>query len=89
MKALRLTVITPDGILFDGQAVKLCLRGADGDLAVLAGHTPFTTYIQPGNFRIETDSGKIFSGKTEGGIISVAGDQVKLISGDIRSDVCA
>ena len=43
MNTFPLTVASPDGKLFHGEAVQLTLRGSEGDLAVLAGHIPFIT----------------------------------------------
>ena len=48
MNTFTLTVATPDGNRFQGEAVGLFVRGAEGDLAVLAGHTPFITAVQAG-----------------------------------------
>ena len=47
MKEFSLTVSSPDGNIFSGKAVFLSLRGAEGDLAVLADHAPFVTSVQP------------------------------------------
>ncbi len=52
MNTFPLTVASPDGNLFHGEAVQLTLRGSEGDLAVLAGHIPFITAVKPGACRI-------------------------------------
>ena len=57
MKTYQLTVSTPDGHVYDGDVVALFLRGAEGDLAVMAGHIPFATVVQAGKCKIETDDG--------------------------------
>ena len=59
----------------------LSLRGAEGDLAVMAGHIPFVTTVKPCEVKIilEDDSEKI--GKTDGGILTVGSDMVTLLSG--------
>lgn len=80
MNAYPLTVASPDGNLFCGEAVSLSLRGADGDLAVLAGHIPFATSVQPCDFHIELPDGSVKHGHTEGGILNVAQDAVVLLS---------
>lgn len=46
MNEYHLTVSTPSGTVFDGDAVFLSLRGAGGDLAVMAGHIPFVTTVK-------------------------------------------
>ena len=52
MNTYKLTVATPDGNRFEGEVIGLFLRGAEGDLAVLAGHLPFITSVTAGKCRI-------------------------------------
>ena len=37
MKTFLLIISTPDGEMFNGEAVNISLRGVEGDLAVMAG----------------------------------------------------
>ena len=46
MNEYQLTVSTPSGTVYDGDAVFLSLRGAGGDLAVMAGHIPLVTTVR-------------------------------------------
>ena len=48
MKTFKLIVSSPDGNVFEGEIAQLILRGAGGDLAVMAGHIPFITPVKPG-----------------------------------------
>ena len=80
MKTYPLTVSSPDGNLFRGPVVQLILRGSEGDLAVMAGHIPFMTAVQPGACRIELEDGTVKNAKTDGGLLTVAGDAVTLLS---------
>ena len=57
MKGYRLKISTPDGSIFDGEAVKLDVRGIEGELAVMAGHVPFMTAVKPGTCRLLFDDG--------------------------------
>ena len=54
MKSYPLTVVTPDGCLFDGQAVRLVCRTITGDVAILAGHCDFCTALGMGEAHIVT-----------------------------------
>ena len=38
MSAFSLKIVTPDGLIFDGQAEKVIVRTTAGDMAVLAKH---------------------------------------------------
>ena len=80
MNNFELKVISPDKCFFEGEAVNLSLRAAEGDLAVMAGHIPLVTTVRPCDFSIETVSGEILEGHTDGGILNVASDCVTLMS---------
>ena len=70
MKTFPLTVSSPDGDAFSGEAVCLSLRGTAGDLAVMAGHIPFVTSVVPCTVRITRPSEEeITQGFTGGDII--------------------
>ncbi|MBQ9951008.1 MAG: F0F1 ATP synthase subunit epsilon [Clostridia bacterium] len=84
MKTYPLTVSSPDGNLFQGQVAELILRGSEGDLAVMAGHIPFMTAVQPGSCRIIFEDGSEKQGMTDGGLLTVAGDHVTLLSESFR-----
>ena len=57
MKNFKFVISTPEGNLYEGEIVCISLRGADGDLAVMANHTPFVTSVKPCRCRIELDDG--------------------------------
>lgn len=80
MNTFRLIIATPDGNLFDDQAVSLSLRGASGDLAVLAGHVPFITSVQPGNCHFVLPDGTTKTAQVDGGILNVGPESTSLLS---------
>ena len=82
MKTFPLTVSSPEGDLFQGDAVKLSVRGSEGELAVMAGHIPFITYVNPCVCKIETEDGEEKRGRLESGVLSVSADKVILLVGE-------
>ena len=86
MSTYKLTVSTPDGNVFDGEVSALFVRGAAGDLAVLAGHVPFVTTVQAGKAEIELEDGTRLVGTTDGGILTVGKESTTLLSGTIKFD---
>ena len=84
MNTFKLTVSSPDGDIFSGEIINLSLRGAMGDLAVMAGHIPFITSVVPGECRIEFEDGEERIGTTEGGILTVDSDKVTLLAGSFK-----
>lgn len=80
MNTYNLKISSPEGHLFNGNAVQLNLRGADGDLAVLAGHTPFITSVKPCICTLELEDGTVKTGETQGGLLCVSNESVSLLS---------
>ena len=81
MKTFKLKISSPEGDVFNNEVVKLSLRGTEGDLAVLAGHIPFATYVVPCQCKIELDDETVKTGQLDGGLLNVSGDIVILLSG--------
>lgn len=85
MKTFRLIISSPNGSIFDGEAFMLTLRGAVGDLAILAGHIPFTTTVKGGRVKIELPDETEKFGETDGGLLTVSPDGiVTLLSGSFK-----
>ncbi|MGN0553907.1 MAG: hypothetical protein ACI4I1_11005 [Oscillospiraceae bacterium] len=75
---------SPDGSLFNGEIIKVSLRGAEGDLAIMAGHVPFITFVQPCEFHLELEDGTVKSGRTEGGILTFSDEAVIFLTGSMQ-----
>ena len=80
MNYFKLTVSTPDGNRYSGEAEALFLRGSEGDLAVLANHAPFVTPVKSCVCRIVSADGNEIEANIRGGLLSVAdgGDTILL-----------
>ena len=86
MNTYNLTVATPDGNRFQGEVIGLFLRGADGDLAILAGHVPFITSVQAGKCRIHLPDDDERSATLDGGLLTVSDKAVTLLSDSFAWD---
>ena len=56
-KTFSLSVVTPDGAAFDGEAERIVVPGAAGDIGVLARHAPLVAMLRAGEIRIRTGDG--------------------------------
>lgn len=79
MKSFHLKVVTPDGLLYDGQAQELVVRTTSGDMGVLAGHTPCVAPLGMGMATIVTEEGHWKYAACIGGMLSVVGGDVTLV----------
>lgn len=81
MNTFKLKVTSPDGSIYSGEAVCLSVRGADGDLAVMAGHTPFITAVKPCDCKIYLPDDNQLVGSTDGGMLTVGKDETVFLCG--------
>ncbi len=72
MNTFMLTVSTPDGNRFEGEAQALFVRGTEGDLAILADHAPLVTAVKDCACRIVDGDGGEISADISGGLLSVS-----------------
>ena len=84
MNTFNLKISSPDGNAFEGEAVKISLRGSEGDLAVMAGHISFLTAVLPCEVKVELPDETEWIGKTGEGLLSVGENKVTLLSGNIE-----
>lgn len=82
MKNYHLTILSPDGEVFNDDVICLTLRGAEGDLAVFAGHVPFVTTVKPGKCVVTLTNEDELEGQLNSGILNVGKDGVNLLVGD-------
>ncbi len=86
MKSFSLTVSSPDGTLFQGDIVKLDVRGEEGDLAVMAGHSPFVTTVRQAPIILWTEEGVSRKASSQGGILTVGTQRVILLCSDFQME---
>ena len=48
MARLKLELINPQGVLFEGDVKSVMLPGAEGDMTILPGHLRLVTLVNPG-----------------------------------------
>ena len=84
MKSFRLVVSSPDGKLFDEECVKFDARGTEGEFSVMAGHIPFVTFVLAGTCTITSPDESVKKAECEGGLLTVNGQGVNLLSGSFR-----
>lgn len=78
MTPFSLKIVTPDGLIFDGQAEELIVRTTSGDLGILAGHINCVAPLGMGRATVIID-GKRRYGACIGGMVSVVNGVVTLV----------
>ena len=78
MNTFSLTIVTPDGLLFEGKAEELIVRTTSGDLGILAGHINCVAPLGMGLATVVAEGKKRYAACI-GGMVSVLNGQVKLV----------
>lgn len=71
MKTFPLRIGTPDGLLFEGNVVRVVCRTITGDLAVLADHCNFCTALGMGEAHVVMEDGERWDAACIGGMLSM------------------
>lgn len=76
---LRVSVISPERILFEGETDAVVAPAYDGEVGILPGHAPMMTLLGRGPLRLGSGAGaRRFS--VEGGFLQVVDDQVRVVT---------
>lgn len=79
MTKFHLQIVTPDGLIYDGEAERLSVRTIDGEVGILANHIDYVTALGMGEARLLLD-GKTHRAACIGGMLSVSKGEVKLVA---------
>ena len=78
MNTFSLTIVTPDGLLFEGKAEELIVRTTTGDMGILAGHTNCVTPLGMGRATVVVEGERRYAACI-GGMVSVVDGAVSLV----------
>ncbi len=79
--ALDVQVVSPERILYTGQATMVvCRTLSGGDIAFLTGHAPFLGALATWPVRIKEESGTEQAFAVHGGFVEVSGDRLAILS---------
>jgi len=81
MKAphLRVSVVSPERTLYEGEADMVVVPAWDGELGILRGHAPLLALLGQGPLRVRAADGE-HRFQIAGGFLQVANDVVTVLS---------
>ncbi len=78
---MQAEVVSPEKVLFDGQAEMVVCQTTNGEIAFLEKHEPFLGMLAPGKIRVVNGSDE-YSFYATRGFVEVDGINVRVISDD-------
>jgi len=87
-KRFSVSVVTPEGPAFEGEAEMLIVPGAAGEIGVLARHAPLVATLKAGSTRVHVTQGdEVLELATGPGFFTVADDRaIALVDGAVSAD---
>jgi len=81
------SVVTPEGAAFDGDAEMLIVPGAAGEIGVLARHAPLVALLKAGSTRVHLGDGRVEEFATGYGFFQVLEDRaIALVDDAMKAD---
>jgi len=73
---LKVSVISPEKVLYEGEAASVVAPAYDGEVGILSGHAPLMTLLGTGALRL--GGGQSF--QISGGFIHAVDDNVRVVT---------
>jgi F-type H+-transporting ATPase subunit epsilon len=80
MASLQVRVVSPDRVVFEGEASALVAPAWDGQVGILPGHAPMLALLGAGELSVDRPGGGSDSFHVAGGVLKVERDVVTLLT---------
>ena len=77
---MRVTVISPEESVFEGEATSVVAPAHDGEVGILPRHAPFMTLLGEGKLTVRQEVGDDKVLYVRGGVLQVLNDVVNVIA---------
>nr|WP_276531727.1 F0F1 ATP synthase subunit epsilon [Brevibacillus invocatus] len=77
---MTVEVVTPERVVYSGQASMVIARGVQGDLGILPKHMPMVTPLKIAPVQIKVEGDQVVRMAVSGGFMEVRGDKVTILA---------
>ena len=81
-KRFEVSLVTPEGPAFEGEAEMIVVPGATGEIGVLARHAPLVAMLKAGSTRVHVQEGQVLEFATGPGFFKVEQDRALALVDD-------
>jgi F-type H+-transporting ATPase subunit epsilon len=75
---LKVSVISPEAVLFEGEAVSVVAPAFDGEVGILENHAPMMSLLGKGELRLGGSENRRYH--IEGGFLQVVDNTVRIVT---------
>jgi F-type H+-transporting ATPase subunit epsilon len=80
MSTMQVEVVTPERVIFSGEATMVVTRTFDGEIAFQPNHAPFLGALVENHTRIYVEGDKVENLAVHGGFVEVSNNRVSILS---------
>ena len=84
-RVMRVTVISPEASMFDGEADAVVAPAFDGEVGILPNHAPFMTLLGQGTLTVRRADG-VSRFAVRGGFLQVVDNRVRVVAEHVQGD---
>jgi F-type H+-transporting ATPase subunit epsilon len=77
---VQVELVSPERIVYSGEATQVIARSLDGEIAFLGSHAPYIGALDIGRVKITTADGDEIVAAVHGGFVEVSHDRVTVLS---------
>ncbi len=77
---MKLNIITPEDILYDGEIKSVQLQGTDGKFQILNNHAPIISALSKGQIRITDSEDKEITFDINGGLVEMSKNKIQILA---------
>lgn len=77
---MKVEVVSPDEVVFSGEATEVVTKTTEGEIAFMANHAPFLGSLVECQTRVYLTDGTIKEFAVTGGFVEVSNSQVSILS---------
>jgi F-type H+-transporting ATPase subunit epsilon len=86
-RQFSVSVVTPDGPAYEGDAEMVIVPGASGEIGVLARHAPLIATLKAGSTRVHVSQNEVLEFATGPGFFQVLNDRaIALVDDAVKAD---
>lgn len=77
---MELEIVTPNEVIFQGEAKQVQLPGKDGLFGILDNHAPIVSSLGKGRIKVEENDGDIHLFEISGGVVEMNNNKVIVLA---------
>jgi F-type H+-transporting ATPase subunit epsilon len=77
---MKLTIVSPEETLYEGEVKSVKMQGIDGKFQVLNNHAPLISALDKGEIKIEETSGEQKTFEINSGLVELSNNEIQILA---------